>query len=548
MRLLAVAFLLSGLVQDKQDDEKTKILSVKTTKLFPDPGEAAIEGTLTISHIGKVALIVRQKDGTQRVVLHGRELKPYPVIVPPEQLVGMKKTSDRRVATRETQIGGILQWTPDQEKVFFIASVDKGLVMAGDGTESGVYDFILGGMPVFSSDGKRHAFVAAKGRSVHLVVDGRESKAFDDFASGSLVFSPDSRRHAYATKLGGAWTLHHDSGQFPCGDGIAEGGPIFSPDSSRLAYVTFRGNKVTMMVNEKSWGEFDAIADRSVTFSPDSQRVVFGAKLKGKWYLYVDDKPYGPYDALGDETPVHSKDGARLVWTARKGAYWTVVENGTEMTLGNGQVDAILRGTPLFSPDGKRLVIGFKTLKDWRVWSDAGESEKFDEIVKGTVKWTEDSSKFVFVGTRGKTFVPVINLKEAPGSTDMGPIRISRGPTSNTIAYGIRRTRTAKEMAELRALDVKNTRLSSEYWMVAVNGEDTYGPYDDLQAFAVTLSPSGMKVAYPAKRKDKWALYMDGSRRTDELPVWIVFNDANMMEMVALNDKDGYVYCQEVME
>jgi hypothetical protein len=546
MRLLACAFAAFLLAQDK--DEKSKILSVKTTKLFPDPGEAAVEGTLTISHIGKVALIVQQKDGTQRVILHGRELKPYPVIVPPEQLIGMKKTNDRKVATRETQVGGILQWTPDHEKVFYIASVTSGLVIAGDDYESNIYDFILGGMPIFSPDGRRHAFVAAKGKNVHVVVNGQESKAFDDFAAGSLAFSPNSQRHAYATKLGGAWTLYHDAGSFPCADGIAEGTPVFSPDSSKLAYVTFRGNKVTMMVNDKSFGEFDAVADRSIAFSPDSSKLVFGAKLKGKWYLYVDDKMYGPYDAIGDETPLYSKDGSRLIWTARKGAYWYVVENGTEMTLGNGQVDAILRGTPLFSPDGKKLVVGFKILKDWRVWSDAGESDKFDEILKGTVRWTEDSSKFVFVGVRSKAFIPVINLKEAWGSTEMGPIRISRGPTSNTIAWGIKRNRTAKEMADLRALEPKNSRIPVDYWMVAVNGEDTYGPYDDLQPFAVTLSPSGTKVAYPAKRKDKWALYMDGSRRTDELPVWIVFNDNNMMEMVALNDKDGYVYCQEVME
>jgi hypothetical protein len=139
-------------------------------------------------------------------------------------------------------------------------------------------------------------------------------------------------------------------------------------------------------------------------------------------------------------------------------------------------------------------------------------------------------------------------MKEMPGYSEMGPVRVSRGEASGTIAFGVKKMRTQQEMAEIRALDPKNAKVRMDYWMVAVNGEELYGPYDDLQAFAVTLSPNGQKVAYPAERKGRWALYIDGARRTDDLPLWIVFNNNNMMEMVALDEKDGFVFLQESME
>jgi hypothetical protein len=558
MRLLLLWASICALALRAQDtpppaqpqEEKSKLLSVKTTKLFADPGENAIYETLRYGAEGKVAVVVSEM-AKHRVYMSGKELKPYPWIVPPELMRDRNLLRDPKVATIYTEFSNVLKFTPDYQTLYYVAYTEKGFaVVSSDGWESGNYDLIPGNMPVISPDSRRIAFIAAKDKLFYVGTNSSQSTPYDDIQSGTLVFSPDGSRLAYSAKKGPEWTVFCEGQPNPGLDGIAEGSPKFSPDSKKLAYIAFKGNKQAVYLDGKQVGElFDAVAEWTLTFSPDSSALVYAAKSKGKWNLYAGEKVYGPFDAVGEEPPIHSKDGARLIWVARKGAYWYVFENGQEIQAGGQplQTDAILLGTPVLSPDSSKLAFGIKRNQKWSVWCQGQESDSFDSIKDFSIVFTKDSSKLAFVGLRKGMFVPVVNMKEVGAFQEVGPLRASRDPTSGVVAYAVKRRKTVKEMDEERALDPR-AKVSMNAWSVYINHEEMYGPYDELQPFAVTVSPNGTKVAYPAFRRKHWALWIDGARRTDDLPLWITFNDQNMMEMVALNPKEGYVYLQEVLQ
>lgn len=563
--------------------EMAKVLTVKMTKLFPDPGDLAIMETLKISDIGRVALVVKNKKGEQRVLLNGREQKPYAYVVPLSVLAAARKPGDKKndPTATETDLSNLLRFSPDQKRVYYIANNNKGYVIASDNIdsktpdfyESKTYDFIMEDMPLFSADSKKIAFAAQRASRSYVVVNNVEGKDYDDLQIGTVVFSPDSKRLAFCARKGGEWRVFHDTGSFQAFEGVAEGSPIFSPDSQRLGYVALKQGKWKVMVDGQEYGTYDAVAEGTASFyssrlenalvwSPDSKHLAYAAKNKSKWLVNVDGKEFGPYDGVAEATPIYSKDSKKIVWAAQVGKEWTVYENGSPVMIPGpppkkGEkpktlplvVEGVFRGTPMFSPDGKKLVVGLKRQGAWTVWVDGQESEKFDDIKEWSLKFTKDSSKILFVGVREKKFVPVINFKEMPPCLEVGPLRISRGEATGTVAFAVKREKTKAELEEERKANPKAGDLSPTYWKVVVNGEDRYGPYENMQGFAVTVAPNGARIAYPAEIKSKWGLWIDGERRTDALPIWIGFNpETNYLEMIAITDKDGYVFLQEQLE
>jgi Tol biopolymer transport system component len=548
--------------------ELAKVLKVKTTKLFPDPGDAAILETLAISDIGRVALVVKTKDGKHRVILNGREQKPYSFIVPMDLMKMVRRPgAPYDPNSPPPDYSHLLRWDPAQKRVYYVANNAKGYVVASDNFdapvktpdfyESKVYDFIMDGMPLFSPDSKKIAFAAGKNSRWFIVLDNKASEDYDDLQIGTLAFSKDSKRLAYCARKGGMWRVVHDTGSFQAFEGVAEGSPLFSPDSQRIAYVALKQNKWKVLVDGQEYGTFDAVSEHSPVWSPDSKRLAYVAKRGTKWFVYVDNRENGPYDAVAELTPEFSRDSKRVAWAAQTGGVWAIYENGTEYKIPMPKPkkpeplrgEAVLRGTPTYTPDGKKLVFGIKRQGSWTMWVEGEESAAYEDLRDSSLVFTKDSKKIVFVGLRDKKLVPVINFKELAPCSEIGPIRASRGEGTGTVAFGVRRVKTPKEIEAERKNNPRAGDIRPDYWSVVVDGEDRYGPYDDMQSFAVTVSPKGTRIAYPAMTRNVWGLWIDGVRRTDALPIWIGFNaETDYLEMVSNLPKEGYCFLTEILE
>jgi hypothetical protein len=542
--------------QDK--GESSKLLTTKATLLFPHPTDKLILETINVTDNGKIAFVVKMKDGKERVLVNGKAHKPYPNIVPIELMAaaqGLAPQQQAEIRASRGALARLIKFTPNTEKVYYTVYNGRGYLVAGEGYESKLYDSIMEGMPVLSPDSKKVAFAAGKSGKWFIVTNDKESKDFDDILVGTLVFSPDSQRLAFCARKATAWSVHVGDAAFPAHEGIAEGSPIFSPDSKKVAYIAFgRQNRNIVMMDGKAIGEYDAIGEGTLTFSPDSAHIALAGKLRNLWYIQVDGKAFGPYEAVGEGSPVYSKDSKRVVWTAKVNNMWYVFENGKELAYPPKApkkkpepiaAEQILKGTPALSPDGKRLAFGFKRRGKWVLWCEGTESAEFDGIREASFRFSWDSSKFGFVGIRGGRFVPVIDMKEHPPALDISPTRVSGNDTSSTIAWAVKRQRTPAEVAEVRKKDPEAT---DTYWMIMDTGEERFGPYNNIQAGALSVSWNGQRFAIPAQIKQQWGIFINGEQRTDGLPIWIRFHpETHMMEMIAVT-KEGYLFVKEVYE
>ncbi len=561
MLSLALSLVLPRAVaqdQPKPQQDSSRLLTTKGTLLFAHPKEQIILETMNVSDNGKIAFVLKMKDGRERVMLNGVGHKPYPNIVPVDVLAAARSLNNQQQAALRASRGAlsqIIRFTPNFERAYYIAYTGKGYLIASDKYESKLYDVIMDGNPVISADSKKIAFAGGRNGRWFVVLNDSESKDYDDLQVGTLVFSANSERLAYCARKSSEWRVFTtDGAAHPAMEGIAEGSLTFSPDSKRLAYVAFnKQNKMVVMIDGRPCGEFDAIGEGTLSFSPDSQHLAFAAKSKGKWFVQVDEKSYGPYDAVIERTPVFNKDSKRVVWAAETSHQWLVYENGKELTIPAAEkkkpepmvVENIFKGTPVFSPDGKRLAIGMKKQGKWILWSDGQESQPFDELRPASLRFTWDSSKLAFVGIRDQKFVPVINFKEYPASLDISPTRVSGADTSGTIAFAVKRSRTPEEMAEAKK---KDPEAGETYWKILVNGEELYGPYNNVQAGALSVSWDGARFALPAQIKDEWSIFINDEKKTDGLPIWIRFHpDTHLMEMIAVTP-EGYLFVKEVYE
>jgi WD40 repeat protein len=564
-RLWSVAFLFATLALHSSQDKPgptTRRITVKTRLLFPHPTDKIIAETLRTSDTGKVAFVVKTKDGKERVMLNGKAQEPFANIVPPDLLAAAQRLSEQdraQLPASEGSVSRLLRFSPDNEHVYYTAFTGKGYVIASDKGKTQVYTSIMDGMPVFSRNSKNIAFAAGKNGRYAVVLNDKELGTFDDLLVGSLLFSPNSERLAYAAFKSGEWRVFVDGESYKAMEGIGE--ILFSPDSRRIAYAAFtRNNKSAVMVDGQMVGEHEAIGERSLSFSPDSKQLVFAAFDKGAWniHLFTSEgvQTFGPYQAIGENEgrPQYSKDGKRLVWTAQIGSLWYVFENGKELSLppvGKAKKGepvtgiGILKGTPRFSNDGKRLAVGFKQEKGWMVWCEGEQSEHFESLVNDSLRFSRDSKRLAFVGIRQKMFVPVLNFKEGPPCAEVSPTRISGGDTSGTIAFAVKRFRTVEEVHEARKKDPNSLAY---YWMILANGEPLYGPFHEAMPEALGVSWDGNRFCIPAKTKEGWAMWVNGERRMEGLPMWYRFEpETHLLEMIRVTNA-GYELLQEAYE
>ena len=165
----------------------------------------------------------RREGGQWRVVLDGREGKPYEAIAAES-----------------------LRFSPDGRLAYVAQSAKKWLAVV-DGREGKPYDTL--GMLCFSPDGKRLAYRASAGGQMLVVLDGREQPGFTRIGDNTLVFSPDSRRLGYIARAGRASFVVVDGKRRPRYDMV--GYLTFSPDGKHYVYAATKGEEAFTVVDDR---------------------------------------------------------------------------------------------------------------------------------------------------------------------------------------------------------------------------------------------------------------------------------------------------------
>lgn len=102
-----------------------------------------------------------------------------------------------------------LLFSPDGDRVAYVADISEKWRMVIDGQEGPEYDMILEGSPLFSLDGKLLAYIAIKKDKQFVVVDGKEGPQYDGIIKARLTFLADKTIEYLAHKDGTLYRVKH---------------------------------------------------------------------------------------------------------------------------------------------------------------------------------------------------------------------------------------------------------------------------------------------------------------------------------------------------
>jgi hypothetical protein len=379
-----------------------------------------------------------------------------------------------------------------------------------------------------SRRGLHVATLLEKGSQQVMSIDGVEGPPFTlvqqipSASDGSRVaFSADGKRHTYAARMRDDWVIILDGkevarGKLPQGGevgGLAAVGPGFSPGGKRFFYSTQDKTGVSkMFVDGAEVGAFHGI--EAPIFSLDETRYAFyGTMVDGRTkVLVVDGKP----TKIPGQEPQFSPDGKAILTIERRPTEAQLFINGAPgarakhiqsvhmspaglnlMVLGTvspvgaylGIGGKKLEGSDCqriqsvtFSPDGKRYAALCDNGAVKFMFIDGKRGPEYMNIRE--FKFSDDSSKAVYLANTSKTFV-VVNNEESDGYPTIQDYVIGGGGKSvGFIGYD-------------------PTTFKSH---VVINGKAT--PFDSPGTLA--FSPDGSRYSFGAGRGNFGTLHVDG--------------------------------------
>jgi hypothetical protein len=219
------------------------------------------------------------------------------------------------------------------------------------------------------------------------------------------------------------------------------------------------------------------------------------------------------YRAIGVEHMVLSEDGRHLAYPAMSADGWEVVFDGRS--------GGSWRGIGEIALGGDHLAYAALDETGWRVVRDGTLGPVVDAIMSGTMVWSPDGARLVYVGARGKASF-VFDGERTFGGFDLvgRPIfsadsrrlafAASRGSRVRAVVDGVEQE-SFEEIVEL-AFSSDGARLGyfglrGDRWYAVVDG--AVGPGAELLA-SLRFSAGG-RVAYVAK-DDRWHAIAGGER------------------------------------
>ncbi|MEW6683817.1 MAG: hypothetical protein AB1451_12990 [Nitrospirota bacterium] len=234
-----------------------------------------------------------------------------------------------------------------------------------------------------------------------------------------------------------------------------------------------------------------------ITTSPDGLRIAYKARRGAKSFLVIDGRPGQEYEVVQD-LPRFSADGSHYMYPAWRDKKNVMVLDGVE-----SEAFSHLGLTYYFTDDGQPVYVGVREIKSTaQPPADAGGKVPEYERDMDSVALNERIYRYgntggyysTWVARPGRRLVVVRNGISSPEYDEIGVIDFSQD--GQRLAYTARR---------------------GDRWMVVVDGVEQ-GDYDLALSFGGIIpleipgffDPTGERVAYAAKRGGRWSAVIDG--------------------------------------
>jgi WD40 repeat protein len=291
------------------------------------------------------------------------------------------------------------------------------------------------GPVAFSHDGKRYAYAGRRGEDVVVILDGMEifrSRHSQAAPPVSLLqFSPNGQHLFFynqtADTLQTSFRLMMDGK--PVTPSFDRTPPLFfSPDGSRwiLNGAKAKAPQEKLLVIDGKEAGYTAERAR---FSPDGKHVVCTTPGRGEQKLLVDGKVVLDTKATIERFRI-SATGDIAVITQKS----SVDQN--QLLYLNGKLVPAVEGVRdiVFSPDGKHWAARCSREMHSIMWVvvDGKKHQEYKSI--GSIQFSPDSSKCVYVAESGSKKFLVTNGEEDSGNAVMRGLAF--GKTGNKFVYG----------------------------------------------------------------------------------------------------------------
>jgi Tol biopolymer transport system component len=416
----------------------------KHTETLLAPFPASVQDSAAISPDLRRIAYVKDAAGGQRVVVNGKEEKPF------QKVAGLAFSPDGKQLAYAASVG---------EKWFIVlsgkaegpAESSTGILPVLPERQAGSLPYDQVGQPVFSPDSRHLAYVAMMPDGQRVVMlDGKPGKPCEMVFEGSIVFSPDSRRMAYGARRANGWFLVAGDQEFGPYEFLGSTtGFQFSRDGTRLAFAVLVDKKWCAVLDGKPQPAYDNLGP--LAFSPDGKRVAYAAMEKGTekdkqretWRVVLDGKPGRPCDGI--DQIKFSPNGQVLAYVVAQDSMEAVVTEPLVPTGAKAAVgpalpaarddstrpaqpalraegdqprffDRIGGGTLVFSPSGRRLAYIARSGRSSFVVADGNRKPRYDLV--GYLTFTPDGRYPVYAAMKGKKTFTVVEDKETTHQYD----------------------------------------------------------------------------------------------------------------------------------
>jgi len=421
------------------------------------------------------------------------------------------------------------------------------------------YDWVRTASIAFSPDGEKVIYIAGKDEREYMVINGKEGKSYDFV--WLPVFSPDGKQIAYRSWevdpivfRGRPPNLSQEVYQKRKSQAIKEGKEFIVINGTESQAYDISGI-IPFIKDKKERADYAESHSEPILFSSDGKRIAYRVEKGGERFLIIDGKKEKIYgDASEYGLPVFSPDGKKIAYLdckVKEGEQWPsydcfIVINGERgKSYDLVDVEDFPFSGPVFSPDSQKIAyVAGEIEKEWKfkkfivINDKEGPSYDWDDRIL-FLTFSPDSQKIAYVVERGKKMFVVINEKEGEAYDEIYPSYFIDIPERRFITF----------------FSPDGERFAYQ----ARKGEEEYIVIDgkeikiDGVAFGLAFSPDGKQIIYLVMKEGKEHIVINGkeSKGYDEI-LGVVFNrDSKQIayavkegekQFVVINGKEGKAY------